>query len=49
MAKSIKRQKFGYELAIPIQCIPDIVRRLVDKNIAVYQIVRGERINESWQ
>jgi len=48
-SKSIKRQKFGYELAIPIQCIPDIVRRLVDNNIAVYQIVRGERINASWR
>lgn len=37
---SCKRFPYGYEVDIPIQCIPDIVRLLSAKNIAVYQIVR---------
>jgi hypothetical protein len=38
--KSCKRFPYGYEVDIPIQCIPDIVRLLSAENIAVYQIVR---------
>jgi hypothetical protein len=30
----------GYEFESPIQSIPDIVRELTNKKIAVYQVVR---------
>lgn len=43
-AKHIKHLEFGYELAMPIQCVPDVVRLLDQKNIAIYQIVRGEKL-----
>jgi hypothetical protein len=39
----------GYEVELPIQCVPDILRQLVEANIAVYQIVRYEKINGAWQ
>lgn len=39
--------EFGYELAIPIQSVPDLVRSLCEENIAIYQIVRIEKITES--
>ncbi|MEZ8782313.1 hypothetical protein AB6D77_06645 [Vibrio splendidus] len=44
---SISHLEFGYELAMPIQCVPDLVRLLTEKNIAIYQIVRGNKILES--
>ncbi|CAM2777080.1 hypothetical protein [Vibrio rarus] len=43
-ANTIKHLEFGYELAMPIQCIPDAVKRLADNNIAVYQVVRGSKV-----
>ena len=48
-SKNILHLEFGYELAMPIQCIPEIVRLLSQKNIAIYQIVRGEKIAENWR
>lgn len=33
----------GYELDIPIQCAPELVRLLTDNNIAVYQVVRSAK------
>jgi hypothetical protein len=48
-SKHIFHLEFGYELAIPIQCIPEIVRLLSQKNIAIFQIVRGEKIEEKWR
>ncbi|MDP0590332.1 MAG: hypothetical protein QS748_14540 [Candidatus Endonucleobacter bathymodioli] len=48
-SKHILHLEFGYELAIPIQCIPEVVRLLSQKNIAIYQIVRGEKIEETWR
>ncbi|MGI9571435.1 MAG: hypothetical protein ACR2PH_17215 [Desulfobulbia bacterium] len=35
----------GYELELPIQCAPDVVRRLAKKNIAVYQVVRYAKVS----
>ena len=32
---------------LDIQCVPDLVRLLTEKNIAIYQIVRGNKILES--
>ena len=48
-SKHILHLEFGYELAMPIQCIPEVVRLLSQKNIAIYQIVRGEKIEETWR
>lgn len=41
---NILHLEFGYELAMPIQCVPDVVRLLNEKNIAIYQIVRGDKV-----
>jgi hypothetical protein len=30
----------GFELEMPIQCAPDLVRHLAGQNIAIYQLVR---------
>ena len=30
----------GYEVELPIQCVPDIVRKFAQANIAVYQVIR---------
>jgi hypothetical protein len=38
----------GYETELPIQCVPDIVRMLSAKNIAVYQVVRYAKTNGVW-
>lgn len=39
----------GYEVELPIQCIPDLVKELVKGNIGIYQIVRYAKINKKWQ
>ena len=39
----------GYEVELPIQCVPDIVRELVQANIAVYQVVRYAKVSGTWQ
>ena len=39
----------GYEVEVPIQVVPDIVRKLVKKNIAVYQIVRYAKTKATWK
>lgn len=39
----------GYEIELPIQCVPDIIRLLSAENIAIYQVVRYAKTNESWQ
>ena len=38
----------GYEVALPIQCVPEVVRLLAAANIAVYQVVRYAKTNETW-
>ena len=48
-SKHILHLEFGYELAMPIQCIPDVVRLLSQKDIAIYQIVRGDKVEETWR
>lgn len=37
---SLHRVPYGYELNIPMQLIPEIVRELSRENVAVYQVVR---------
>jgi hypothetical protein len=39
----------GYELNLPIQCVPDLVRKLLEGNIAIYQIVRFAKVNGTWR
>lgn len=48
-SKHILQLEFGYEVTMPIQCIPEIVRLLTQENIAIYQIVRGEKTKETWR
>ena len=36
----IQALSHGYTVEIALQCTPDIVKRLVDENIAVYQVNR---------
>jgi hypothetical protein len=38
----------GYEVELPIQCVPDIVRLLVSQDIAVYQAVRYAKTGRIW-
>ena len=44
-AKGIIAVSHGYEIELPIQCVPEIVQKLVIKNIAVYQVVRYAKTN----
>ena len=39
----------GYELDIPIQCAPELVRLLTRDNIAVYQVVRLSKSEGQWR
>ena len=39
----------GYEFEMPIQSAPDLVRHLLDRNIAVYQLVRLARAKGHWR
>jgi len=39
----------GYELDIPIQCAPELVRLLSKDNIAVYQVVRLAKLEGRWR
>ena len=41
---SITRKESGYEVAIPMQIIPELVRELALHNVAVYQVVRFNQI-----
>lgn len=38
----------GYIVEIALQCTPDIVKRLADENIAVYQVNRIAKIDGVW-
>jgi hypothetical protein len=39
----------GFEMVMPLQCAPDLVRRLAGANIAVYQLVRFAKTAGSWR
>lgn len=47
-ADSIVALAHGYEVELPIQCVPEIVRLLAAQNIAVYQVVRYAKTNMAW-
>ncbi len=48
-ARYLHRVVDGFEFVAPIQFAPDIVRRLVHEAVAVYHIVRQERVEGSWR
>ena len=41
---SLNRLSYGFELVAPLQSAPDLVRRLAQQNIAVYQVVRYAKV-----
>ncbi|GAD79487.1 hypothetical protein [Vibrio ezurae] len=43
-ADQIVHLEHGYQMAMPMQTIPDVVRHLTEKNIAVYQVRRGKKV-----
>ena len=45
---NISKLSHGYHLKIPLQSVPDLVRLLGEKNIAIYQIVRYARADSQW-
>lgn len=47
-SKRLRTLPFGYEMELPLQSAPDIVRELVTHNIAVYQVVRYAKSNTVW-
>ena len=47
-ASGITALPHGYELELPIQVTPEIVRLLSKNNIGVYQVVRYAKTNNTW-
>jgi hypothetical protein len=48
-ARQLKRVRHGFEFVVPIQCVPDVVRLLTQENVAVYQLVRQEKVAGQWR
>ena len=48
-AARLRRLTHGFEMVMPLQCAPDLVRRLAGANIAVYQLVRFAKTAGSWR
>ena len=46
--KTINRLAHGYEVELPIQCVPDIVTLLSQKGVAVYQVIRYAKTGNTW-
>lgn len=47
-AEGIIRLAHGYEVELPIQCVPDVIRLISSKNIALYQVVRYAKTSATW-
>ncbi|QRN84411.1 hypothetical protein JR338_09675 [Chloroflexota bacterium] len=45
----LRQLPHGYEIEMPIQCVPDVVRELVGQDIGIYQIVRYAKSDKSWE
>ena len=39
---------YGYEIELPIQCVPDLIKQLVKENIAIYQVIRFAKTVNKW-
>ena len=48
-AHSITKLAHGYELEIPIQCVPDIASLLCEGGVGIYQIVRYAKTDSRWR
>ncbi len=48
-AQELLTLAYGYEVEMPIQAVPDLVRLLVNSNIAVYQVVRYAKTDSVWR
>jgi hypothetical protein len=48
-AAHLRHLTHGFEMVMPLQCAPDLVRRLAGANIAVYQLVRFAKTAGSWR
>ena len=48
-AGRLRRLTHGFEMVMPLQCAPDLVRRLAGANIAVYQVVRFAKAAGAWR
>lgn len=42
-ASLLKQRPHGYEVDLPIQLVPEVVRALAAANVAVYQVIRFPR------
>jgi hypothetical protein len=45
---SIVRLSHGYEVELPIQCVPEVVKLISSQNMAIYQVVRYAKTSNSW-
>ncbi len=41
---SLRKHSHGYEVDIPLQLVPEIVRELAKSNVAIYQVIRINKI-----
>jgi hypothetical protein len=48
-AEALQPITHGFELVMPLQCAPDLVRSLVGANVAVYQVVRFAKVAGVWR
>jgi len=48
-AKRLHRLTHGFEMDLPIQSVPDLIRILLGENIAIYQVVRYAKVDRAWQ
>ena len=48
-AKRLHRLTHGFEMDLPIQSVPDLIRILSGENIAIYQVVRYAKVDGAWQ
>jgi hypothetical protein len=48
-AANLQRLTHGFELVMPLQCAPDLVRLLARENVAIYQVVRYAKVGGDWR
>ena len=47
-SKQILLLPHGYEIELPIQCVPDLIQELVQEGIGIYQVVRYAKTENVW-
>jgi hypothetical protein len=45
---TIQTLTHGYIVEMALQCTPDVVKRLTDENIAIYQVNRFAKLDGRW-